>query len=80
MLPFTEAGRSDWHYTPRRRDGLPWKAMSTAQREATTALLRTALNERGLDKVRAVMALEITLRQLEAFGLSRDPENYALAI
>ena len=80
MLPFTEAVRSDWHYTPRRRDGLAWKAMSTAQRESTTALLRTALNERGLDKVRAVMALEITLRQLEAFGLSRDPENYALAI
>ena len=26
------------------------------------------------------MALEITLRELEAFGLSRDPENYALAI
>ena len=80
LLPFTEALRSDWNYTPRRRDGLAWKAMSTAQREATTALLRTALNERGLDKVRAVMALEITLRQLEAFGFSRDPENYALAI
>ena len=80
LLPFTEAVRSDWHYTPRRRDGLAWKAMSTAQREAATALLRTALNERGLDKVRAVMALEITLRQLEAFGFSRDPENYALAI
>jgi hypothetical protein len=80
VLPFTEAARSDWHYTPRRRDGLAWKVMSTAQREATTALLRTALNERGLDKVRALMALEITLRQLEAFGLSRDPENYALAI
>ena len=80
VLPFTEAMRSDWSYVPRRRDGLAWKAMSTAQREATTALLRTALNERGLDKVRAVMALEITLRQLEAFGFSRDPENYALAI
>ena len=80
LLPFTEAARSDWNYTPRRRDGVAWKAMSTAQREATTALLRTALNERGLDKVRAVMALEITLRQLEAFGFSRDPENYALAI
>ncbi len=80
LQPFTEAVRSDWHYTPRRRDGVAWKAMSTAQREATTALLRTALNERGLDKVRAVMALEITLRQLEAFGFSRDPENYALAI
>jgi hypothetical protein len=80
LLPFTEAVRSDWNYTPRQRDGVAWKAMSTAQREATTALLRTALNERGLDKVRAVMALEITLRQLEAFGFSRDPENYALAI
>lgn len=80
LLPFTEAARSDWHYTPRRRDGVAWKAMSPPQREATTALLRTALNERGLDKVRALMALEITLRQLEAFGLSRDPENYALAI
>lgn len=80
LLPFTEAARSDWHYTPRRRDGVPWKVMSVPQREATTALLRSALSERGLDKVRALMALEITLRQLEAFGLSRDPENYALAL
>lgn len=80
LLPFSDAARSDWNYTPRRRDGVAWKAMSTAQRDATTALLRTALNERGLDKVRAVMALEIALRQLEAFGFSRDPENYAVAI
>jgi hypothetical protein len=80
LQPFTEAARSDWHYTPRRRDGVAWKAMSAAQRGATTVLLRTALNERGLDKVRALMALEITLRELEAFGPTRDPENYALAI
>lgn len=80
LQPFTDTARSDWHYTPRRRDGVAWKAMSPAQRDATTALLRTALNEGGLDKVRALMALEITLRQLEAFGLSRDPENYAVAV
>ncbi len=80
LHPFTDTARSDWHYTPRRRDGLAWKAMSPIQREASTALLRTALTERGLDKVRALMALEITLRELETFGLSRDPENYALAI
>ena len=54
--------------------------MSPRQRAATTALLRTALNERGHDKVRALMALEITLRELETFGLSRDPDNYALAL
>jgi hypothetical protein len=80
VYPFSEASRSDWHYTPRRRDGLAWKQMSTAQRAATTALLRTALNERGHEKVRALMALEITLRELESFGLTRDPENYALAL
>ncbi len=80
LHPFTDAARSDWHYTPRSRDGLPWKAMSAAQRDATTALLRSALNEQGLEKVRALMALEITLRELESFGLNRDPENYAVAI
>jgi hypothetical protein len=80
LLPFTDAARSDWSYVPRRRDGVAWKAMSATQREAGTALMRTALNEQGLDKVRAVMALEITLRQLETFGLSRDPENYAFAL
>jgi len=80
MLPFTLEARSDWHYTPRRRAGIAWRDMSAAQRDATTALLRSALTETGLDKVRAVMALEIALRELETFGLSRDPENYAIAI
>ncbi len=80
LQPFTEAARGDWHYTPRSRTGVAWKAMSAAQRDATTALLRTALNDGGMDKVRALMALEITLRDLEALGFSRDPENYALAL
>jgi hypothetical protein len=80
MQPFTLEARGDWHYTPRRRAGIAWKEMSAAQRSATTELLRSALNESGLDKVRAVMALEIALRELETFGLQRDPENYAVAV
>lgn len=80
LQPFTEQARTDWHYTPRRRAGVAWRDMSPAQRQATTDLLRSALSARGLDKVRAVMALEIALRELETFGLSRDPENYAIAI
>jgi hypothetical protein len=80
MQPFTLEARTDWHYTPRGRAGIAWKAMSSAQRSAATELLRSALTENGLDKVRAVMALEIALRQLETFGLQRDPENYAVAI
>ncbi|MEQ1805561.1 MAG: DUF3500 domain-containing protein [Burkholderiaceae bacterium] len=79
-LPFSDAARSDWHYTPRSRDGLVWKAMSPAQREASTALLRSALSDSGLAKVRALMSLEIALRELENFGPTRDPENYAFAI
>ena len=79
-LPFSDAARSDWHYTPRSRDGVAWKAMSVAQREASTALLRSALGDSGLTKVRALMSLEIALRELETFGLTRDPENYAFAL
>ena len=80
LQPFTDTARSDWHYTPRRRTGVAWRDMSEAQRAAATDLLRSALTENGLDKVRAVMALEIALRELETFGPSRDPENYAIAI
>lgn len=78
--PYDEAARSDWHYTPRSRAGVAWKAMGEPQRAAATALMRSALSEAGLAKVRAVMALEIVLREVETFGLSRDPDNYAFAI
>lgn len=80
LQPFTDDARSDWHYVPRQRVGIAWKEMGEAQRKATTALLRTALSAPGLDKIRAVMALEIALRELETFSSRRDPDNYALAI
>lgn len=80
LQPFTEEARSDWHYTPRRRSGIPWRDMNAAQRDATLSLLRSALTSAGLDQVRAIMALEIALKQIETFGWSRDPENYALSI
>lgn len=80
LQPFTLEARGDWHYTPRSRPGLPFKAMSAGQRQAAQGLLAAALSEPGLVKVRAIIALEIALRELEAFGLSRDPENYALAL
>jgi len=78
--PFTDTARSDWSYVPRSRSGIAWGDMNAKQREATTQLLRTALTDAGVDKVRAVMALEIALRELESFGRSRDPHNYAIAL
>jgi len=80
MQPFTDEARSDWHYTPRRRTGIAQREMNDDQRKATTALLRTALTAAGVDKVHAIMQLEIALRELETFGSARDPENYAIAI
>ncbi len=80
LQPFTEAARSNWHYTPRSRAGVAFKDMDAAQRAAAQALLAAALSDAGLQKVRAVIALEIALRELEAFPFSRDPENYAFAI
>ena len=80
LLPFSDEARSNWHYTPRSRDGIAWRAMSAAQRDAAATLLRSALSDSGVAKVRALMSLEIVLRELEAFGLSRDPDNYAIAI
>jgi len=78
--PFTDAARSDWHYVPRSRVGIAWREMSAAQRTATRKLLESALTHSGLDKVHAVMALEIALRELETVGRSRDPGNYAIAL
>jgi hypothetical protein len=80
LLPFSLEARSDWNYTPRSRPGVPLKAMKEAQRQAAQQLLAAALSEPGLIKVQSIIALEIALREIETFGLSRDPENYAIAL
>lgn len=78
--PFTLEARGDWNYTPRSRPGIAFKAMDDAQRRAAQQLLAAALSEPGLVKVQAIIALEIALREMESFGFSRDPENYAFAL
>lgn len=78
--PFTDEARSDWNYPPRERAGIAWRDMNEAQRKAATALLRTALTATGLDKVQAIMQLEIALREIEHGSARRDPANYAIAI
>lgn len=79
LQPFTDEARSNWHYTPRKRVGVALEQMSAQQREAAQQLLAAALSDRGLDKVRAIMALEIALREIEGSSI-RNPENYAFAI
>ena len=76
VLPFGDDKRSDWHYTPRSRPGLSFADMNAAQRDAVHRLLRTALSAAGHRKVVNIIELELVLREVEAFGLFRDPEKY----
>jgi hypothetical protein len=75
---FNDAERFDWHYTPRRRNGLPLGEMSAAQRELAFALVRTGLSESGYAKVAGVIALEGVLREME--GAWRDPDLYFVTL
>jgi hypothetical protein len=79
LQPFNDAARSNWHYTPRTRVGVPLEKMDDIQREAAQRLLAAALSDQGLAKVRAVIALEIALREIESSSI-RNPGNYAFAI
>ncbi|HWM44069.1 MAG TPA: DUF3500 domain-containing protein [Burkholderiales bacterium] len=78
MRPFEDRDRTDWHYTPRSRNGVSFKEMDKAARDAVHELLRTALSSVGYRKVVNIIELEIVLRELETFGWMRDPERYHL--
>ena len=41
--PFDDRDRTDWHYTPRSRNGVALKELDRAGRDAVQALLREAL-------------------------------------
>jgi hypothetical protein len=75
-----DAERLNWHYIPRRRQGVPLKDMPAAARTAAHELLKSSLSAVGYGKAVGVMRLEEVLRRLETFGLSRDPDNYAFTV
>jgi hypothetical protein len=80
-FPFAHAERQNWHYVPRRREGVALKDMPADARTAALALLQVGLSAAGYAKARDVLRLEGVLRQLETFGgFMRDPDNYAVTI
>jgi hypothetical protein len=78
--PFEDAGRTDWHYTPRARQGISFKDLDAKGRDAVHALLREALSAEGYRRATNIIELELVLREVEAFGLLRDPEKYHLTL
>jgi hypothetical protein len=80
-LALTDPERLNWHYIPRRREGVPFKEMPPASRTAVHELMKASLSLVGYTKAVNIMRLEDVLRQLETFGgLLRDPENYAVTV
>lgn len=77
---FEDPDRLDWHFTPRSRNGVAFKELDAKGRDAIHALLRQALSATGYRKAVNILELEIVLRELETFGLMRDPERYHFTV
>ena len=81
IVAFADNERFNWHYVPRGREGLPFKAMPAPARAAAHELMKASLSAAGYAKAANVIRLEAVLRQLETFGgLLRDPENYSVTV
>jgi len=78
MIAFESGNRLDWHYIPRRRQGLALGEMKPGQRETAHALFASVLNERGLQAIENVRIVEGVLREQQ--GSFRDPDRYFLSI
>ena len=74
--------RTDWHYIPRDRKGLPIKEMDGSQRVLAHKLVASGLSTQAHDRARKIMALEEVLAQLEGDGrrFIRDQEFYYVSI
>src|SRR5215813_948914 len=81
MFAVSDKERLNWHYVPRSREGVPFKAMPAPARAAAHELMKASLSSVGYGKAVNVFRLESVLRQLETFGgLLRDPDNYAVSV
>jgi hypothetical protein len=81
MFAFDDQERLNWHYVPRRREGMAFRDMPPAARAAAHELMKASLSGVGYAKAVNVVRLEGVLRQLETFGgLTRDPDNYAVTV
>lgn len=78
---FESAERTNWHWIPRERKGLPIKELTAEQRSLAFAMLDAGLSDPGMLKATTIMSLEEILRVDEkGSGPVRDPELYYLSV
>ncbi len=79
IFAFPDKERENWHYIPRVRQGLPFKAMTDPQRLLARTLLASGLSHRGLEQADMVMALERVLFEIE-HAPHRDETLYYFSV
>ncbi len=79
VFAFTDKERENWHYIPRARQGIPFKAMTDPQRKLARTLLESGLSPHGIAQTDMVIALERVLFEIEQAG-HRDEALYYFSI
>ena len=83
-FPFADPERTAWAYVPRKRAGIPLRAMNDRQRTAAFGMLRTGLSDRGATMAQDIIELEGILGEMEGLVsrvlLRRDPDLYYLTM
>lgn len=80
VFPFQSEERLNWHFVPKDRNGLPYKAMTGEQKQAAQNLLRVGLSQTGYKKTSQIRQLETVLHELENNNPIRDTELYYFTI
>jgi len=79
VFGLTAQERENWHYIPRARLGVPFKAMTEAQRKLARTLLESGLSQHGIEQADLVIALERVLFEIEK-APHRDDSLYYFSI
>jgi hypothetical protein len=79
-IAFGDDERSNWHFVPRARKGLPLKGLTPAQQKLADAWLATGLSAEGHATARNIMFLDSVLREIERGNPTRDPEAYNFTV
>ena len=74
--------RTNWHYVPRPRRGLPLKEMDRRQQQAALDLAATGLSDAAHARAKTIIGLEPILGEIEGAGgkFVRDPELYYMSV
>ncbi len=80
VRPINDPLRKDWHFVPRKRQGVLLGDLDTQQKTRVHQLMQTALSDSGYLKATDIIWLEMLLYEMSNRSTMRDPGRYALVI